>query len=574
MPSKNYTAPAIPFAQSLTQALLTDPAIGLAGVTIERVLIRSGSTTVEVTADVDPTPADTEIQAVIDAHDPAADFEADPEFLAQQARLRGALTPFYIGEFGDVSDLPSPTMNAAVAAVTGEGLYARSGGAWVFVAPDSAGTLIAQQETAQAGGDPLDCVSSYTRLTGCVWDRDFIRSTAGVPAWQARAFAGTLATSGDRIDFPSWAAQPEGGSLAVIFLPAGTSPAPSTSSTLSGTWGGQWEGGFSLIYQSNRWQMRAQGSSGSGFPSSGPRLDPGDQLLITVLANGRIEVRNRGSARSSNFSLPVDGLDVWVVFERAHQRWPAAFPTLAAAPTPGTPDGPDTTAYVPSAAVSFDGVDDRVELPNSGAGDVLLWDTDWTLSVRLPSNDDIDTTSYQNMAGRGPLNAIGLNRVGSTLRVHAWRQSANLTWQTLSIPGSTDLSGAVVFFCYDAVAAEILVHIDEDLVATIPASNFAATATYTGADLMFGNMVLGGTSVYGGWDGVMHEVFWLGRLITDQERDDAVRDPNLANHSWFGDVVGWLPMGTDDTYPTMTNRVAGAPDGTLVNAPASSIVEI
>jgi len=574
MPSKIYTAPGLTNAPALRYELLADASIPLAGVIVETVSTIEGTSTVTVFADVDPTPADAEIQSVIDAHDPSADWSPPAE---DQPRSDVATPSFpYLGRFAQVGDLPSPTLERAIAVVesttsaTGSDLYVRRGGVWQQIGPSTSVALAAAIGTAQCGGDPAQNVSPYPSITGFVWDFIYLRSEAVGAPWGRYAYAGRLENAGDRIDWPIWAAQPDGGELGIVFLPADTSPAPANASSITAAWGGQWVGGCSFVLQGANWKMRGSGSQGSGF-GNGPDISAGEQLSALVLSGGNIEIREAGSAKSSSFTVPAGGLDVWVTTQTVEQRWPPAFASNAPLPTPGTPDAADTAIYIPTHALALDGNNDLVIVPNgAGIGNVLRWDQDWTISVRLPSNDDVDTDYYQTLFSRGLWNGIGLNRNTAGLTLHAFNE---LGLRSAPADFDPDLSGAVLFFAYDASESELCLHVGDELLAKLTVPSSVALSSTTSAGFGIGALTYY-TGSYYGWAGMLHEVFLLDRKMTATEREDVVRDPQLANHSWYGDVISWWPLGTDDVYPTMRNLVAGADDGELVNASAETIVEI
>lgn len=567
MASKNYTAPGLTNSPALRYELLADEAIALAGVVIETSTTIAGTSTVTVFADVDPTIADAEIQAVIDAHDQAADYVL-PE--TTQRRFEAALPSYpFIGAFESVSDLPTPTIDGAVAIAEGKA-WCRSSGAWAETGDGTISTLLAQCSTTQAGGDPVDVAPSYSQINGCAWDGlTYLRSTGNAAAWHARAYAGRLAFAGDRISWPGWAAEPDGGNFGVVFLPAGEDPAPAQGSSISEVWGAQWVGGFSLLGESSgtKWKFRGAGPNGSGFPPSGTTIQDGQTLSVKVNSALKVDAWIKTGRRESSFNVGA-GLDVWVVFESTNQRWPGAYRTATQLPVPGTPGGPGTSSYQPTAALRLDGSNDVVEIPNVGS--VLRWDVDWTACVRFPNASQIDHTYGQTLLGRGSYNGLGLVRNGSVYQV-AVNRPVGYASQTFA--STVDLSGARVFFDYQASSKKLRVYVNENTVTTITVSSNDTSASVLAGDLVVGALPAG-SSYFWAWGGLVHELFVMDRRMSSSERDDVIGDANLANASWYGDVVGWWPLGTGDTYPTVRNLVAGGSDGTLINALPSAIEEL
>lgn len=564
---KTYTAPQPPLAEGLVPAIIEDPAIAGAGVTVLEVNVTTGSTQVEVVAEQDPTPANAEIQAVIDAHDPTADYPFSAIIWT------GAMFPSFpfIGAFSSADDLPSPTFIGATALAAGLAYCRNPAGEWVVTGPGTLATVISQCATAQAGGEPIDVSPSYSQLSGCAWDgTNFLRSTGSSPAWHARAYAGRLTVEGDRISFPNWAAEPDGGNFGVLLMPPGTVPSPQAGSSINAVWGGQWVGGFSLVSESNgtRWRMRGNGSQGSGFPSSGPRIEDGQTLSVSVASSGKIEAWVKASKRDSSFTVGA-GLDVWVVFESVAQRWPGAYKVTTALPDPGTPGGPGTIVYQPTTALRLDGSNDIVSIPNAGIGNALRWDLDWTIGVRFPLASEIDTVLNQTLLSRGTFNGIGIVRSGSVYRVTANGPGS----ADQSFPTTVDLDGARVFFDYDAGTRALRVWVNDDLRATLTIASNTNPAGVVAAGMTFGAMAYGSSSFWG-WGGLVHELFTMDRRMTAAERADVMANGNLADASWYADVVGWWPLGTGDTHPTMRNVVPGGSDGTLINATPSALEEL
>ena len=244
------------------------------------------------------------------------------------------------------------------------------------------------------------------------------------------------------------------------------------------------------------------------------------------------------------------------------------------------------TGFTNSYSLDFDGVDDFINLGNTGASSQPLqpvvangvtasvwckWADITTATARIFSNSSVADKYYGLSFSKNASGLLSMNTGDGEGGGSADRR----TIRTNATPFSNDTWHHIVVVWTDEAVSNWKIYVDGSDIASTSSGTGNENAYVTSADVFIGKRVTGSTSYF---NGKMDELgLWSTALDADAVTvlynsgvpiDLTSDDGNYDNSS---DLVGYWRMGEDATFPTIPDASTNTADGTMTNMTSGDI---